>query len=108
LPYRAPELFNIPSQIAIDERSDVWSLGCVLFALCFYKSPYDIVYERNDSVALAIVSGKIDIPQDSPFFSDGMHDLIRYILVLDHTQRPFLQDVLQKVKELEMKNEGCV
>ncbi|CAL8107171.1 unnamed protein product [Orchesella dallaii] len=107
MPYRAPELFNIPSQIEIDERTDVWSLGCILFALCFFKSPYDIVYERNDSVALAIVSGKIDIPQDSPF-SDGMHDLIRYILVLDHTQRPHLQEILQKVKDLEMKNEGCV
>lgn len=24
MPYRAPELFNIPSQIEIDERTDVW------------------------------------------------------------------------------------
>ena len=43
------------------------SLGCILFALCFFKSPYDIVYERGDSVNLAVVSGRVDIPEESPF-----------------------------------------
>jgi len=107
MPYRAPELFNIPSQALIDERTDIWSLGCVLFALCFFKSPYDIVYERGDSVNLAVVSGKLDIPQDSPFSQD-IHDLIRTILVVDPKERPFIQDVLLKVKQLEAKQQGCI
>ena len=29
-PYRAPELFDVPSHCTIDERVDVWSLGCLL------------------------------------------------------------------------------
>ena len=29
-PYRAPELFDVPSHCIIDERVDVWSLGCLL------------------------------------------------------------------------------
>ena len=29
-PYKAPELFDVPSQCTIDERVDVWSLGCLL------------------------------------------------------------------------------
>jgi len=65
------------------------------------------VHERGDSVALAVVSGRVDMPPDSPF-SDELHDLIRYILVVDPKARPFISDVISKARELEMKRQGCV
>jgi serine/threonine protein kinase len=33
--YKAPELFNPRNGIAINEFADVWSLGCVLYALMY-------------------------------------------------------------------------
>lgn len=65
--YRPPELFCVQSYCTIDERTDIWSLGCVLYAMCFFKSPFDAAYERGDSVALAVISGNITIPPDSPY-----------------------------------------
>lgn len=65
--YRAPELFNVQSYCMIDERTDIWSLGCVLYAICFFKCPYDVIYEKGDSVALAVLSGNVDFPDSSPY-----------------------------------------
>lgn len=41
------------------------SLGCVLYAMCYFNSPFDPIYERGDSVALAVLSGNVNIPEDS-------------------------------------------
>ncbi|RWW62904.1 hypothetical protein BHE74_00029946 [Ensete ventricosum] len=32
-PFRAPELWDCPSHADIDERTDIWSLGCTLYAI---------------------------------------------------------------------------
>ena len=62
MPYRAPELFNVSSQCQIDERTDIWSLGCLLFAICFLRGPFDAAYEKGDSLALAANAGIIPFP----------------------------------------------
>lgn len=41
------------------------SLGCVLYAMCYFKSPFDAAYERGDSVALAVMSRNVDFPPNS-------------------------------------------
>lgn len=43
------------------------SIGCILYAMCYFKSPYDIVYERGDSVALAVISGNVNFPEETPY-----------------------------------------
>lgn len=97
--YRAPELFNVESRTSIDERVDIWSLGCCLYAMCFFRSPFDSAHERGDSVALAVLSGHVDIPPDSPY-SGGLHGLIRSMLEVDCLQRPFIESVLEQVTAL--------
>lgn len=86
--YRAPELFTVPSQCVIDERTDIWvrvqppapspccsvwgcpdpdtlqSLGCVLYCMMFGEGPYDMVFQKGDSVALA-VQNPIAVPPSS-------------------------------------------
>lgn len=105
--YRAPELFSVDSYAIIDERTDIWSLGCVLYALCFFKSPYDLIYEKGDSVALAVLSGSIPFPENSPYTQD-MHSLILYMLKVNPMERPFIYSVIEKSQDLLMKLENRV
>ncbi|KAK2367006.1 homeobox-leucine zipper protein ANTHOCYANINLESS [Trifolium repens] len=36
-PFRSPELWDCPSHADIDERTDIWSLGCTLYAIMYQK-----------------------------------------------------------------------
>uniref|UniRef100_A0A1I7XT82 non-specific serine/threonine protein kinase n=1 Tax=Heterorhabditis bacteriophora TaxID=37862 RepID=A0A1I7XT82_HETBA len=56
MPYRAPELFDCYVGTCITTNIDLWSLGCCLYAMCFFVSPFDLIYERGDSIALAVQS----------------------------------------------------
>ncbi|PNF39061.1 Serine/threonine-protein kinase 16 [Cryptotermes secundus] len=104
MPYRAPELFSVESYCMIDERTDIWSLGCILYAMCYFKSPFDAVYERGDSVALAVISGNITFPDSSPYDPE-IHELILYMLRVNPMERPYIYSVIEKTLDVISKIE---
>jgi len=97
MPYRPPELFSVSSKCEIDERTDIWSLGCLLYAMCFYKSPFETVMTRGDSVALAVQNSNIAVPNHS-HYSDAVHDLIRELTNVDINFRPNIKSVIEKTE----------
>ncbi|KAL1115805.1 hypothetical protein AAG570_006095 [Ranatra chinensis] len=107
MPYRAPELFNVDSYCMIDQRTDIWSLGCLLYAMCYFKSPFDIVYERGDSVALAVISGTIDFPTVTPYTQD-VHELISRMLRVSPMERPYIYTVIESTQEAFSKYKSVV
>lgn len=70
--YMAPEIIN---EKDYDERSDIWSLGCLLYELASLKPPFD----ASNAIALGIKinGGKFDkIPSK---YSSGLFDAIKYL-----------------------------
>ncbi|PAA87686.1 hypothetical protein BOX15_Mlig007083g2, partial [Macrostomum lignano] len=91
--YRAPELYNVPCPGIISEKADIWSLGCVLYALCYNESPFDPVYSRGDSVALATCSG-IKLPTSPEFdYPSELQQLILSMGNPDPDRRPSLAEI---------------
>jgi len=99
--YRAPELFDVPSNCIIDERIDIWSLGCTLYCMVFLKSPFEDAI-KSGSIALAVQNGKINIPAHHSY-SEGVINLIMFMLNRSASQRPFIGDVIQHTKNLLTK-----
>ncbi|CAJ0580927.1 unnamed protein product, partial [Mesorhabditis spiculigera] len=100
MPYRAPELFSCEIGCVIDKSVDIWALGCCLYALCHFVSPFDLAYENGNSVGLAVLSPeKIPYPEEAPYQSSTL-TLIRKMLVVDPTMRPEIAGVLAVLNNL--------
>ena len=95
--YTPPEYFDCPSQFSFDERTDVWALGCLLYAMGFGKSPFDT--EENGSCALAVLSGRVYYPENHPY-SKQFRSLIEWMLQRKLNQRPFVPAIIERVSDV--------
>ena len=50
MPYRPPELFDPAIDMVLDCRTDIWSLGCLLFAWWYGYSPFESEFVYQDNV----------------------------------------------------------
>ncbi|CAN4115506.1 unnamed protein product [Withania somnifera] len=104
-PFRAPELWDCQSQCDIDERTDIWSLGCTLFAIMYGVSPFEYALEESDeSPKLAIVNAQIKWPTESnaPYPND-LNQFVTWMLQPQPTVRPRIDDIVIHVDKLISK-----
>jgi serine/threonine kinase 16 len=118
MPYRAPELFDVETGSSIDERTDIWSLGCTLFAALFGYSPFECEFSSADRggksskpaleavrvvecTYLRVINGVPAFPRArARLVSDGCLSLVKRMLRVDPKQRPFLGEVVEEIERL--------
>lgn len=91
--YRPPEILDTYNNYPINQAMDIWALGCVLFLLCFREHPFE------DSAKLRILNAKYSIPSHIADF-EVLHDLIKGTLQLNPVDRPTVNDILDRLKEI--------
>lgn len=67
--YRSPEMVDVYRKQPIDEKSDIWALGVLLYKLCYYTTPFE------DVGHMAILNASYKFPS-YPNFSDRLKRLI--------------------------------
>ncbi|GIY30345.1 cyclin-G-associated kinase [Caerostris extrusa] len=92
--YRPPEILDTYNNYPINHAMDVWALGCILFVLCFKEHPFE------DSAKLRILNARsITFPAHVTDY-EVLHDLIRGTLQLNPVDRPTVNDILKRLKEI--------
>jgi len=71
--YRSPEMVDLYLRQVLTEKSDIWALGCILYALCFLSHPF------QDAGSLGILSAKVVIPKNG-VVGEECHTLIMRML----------------------------
>jgi len=86
--YLSPELCE---EKPYNNKSDIWSLGCVLYELCTLRHPF----EAMNQGALCL---KILRAQYSPIpatYSNSLKDMVDKMLTKDYRQRPDIEQILR-------------
>lgn len=99
LPYRAPELFQVEVDDKIDSKTDIWSLGCILYSFIYLEGPFDQHWLRGDSVHLAIQSLKFDKTKLQNY-SEEISTLINDCIYHDPEFRPDARSIVQRIENL--------
>jgi serine/threonine kinase 16 len=94
-PYRAPELFQVPTECVIDARTDVWSLGAILYFIAFGSSPFES--EKEGLLTLSILNGTVNFPPDLLAGRTHVAHLIRRMLQADPAKRWGMEQVGQRL-----------
>lgn len=79
--YRAPEMWDLFRRELLNEKVDIWALGCLLFRICYLKLAFD------GESKLQILNGNYRIP-DLPKYNTLLTDLIRDMLQSSPDDRP--------------------
>ncbi|KAG2226651.1 hypothetical protein INT45_000998 [Circinella minor] len=97
--YRSPELYDIQKGTELDEKVDIWSLGCLLYATAYGQSPFEAnTQDVGGSMSLAVLNNKYKFPSQGDSYSEGLRELIKSMLVLDRKERADIQSVRKKNK----------
>lgn len=89
LQYRSPEMIDVYRKQPIDEKSDIWALGVLLYKLCYYTTPFEAQGQ------LAILNASFKFPA-YPVFSDKLKKLIASMLKENPKSRPNIYQVLRE------------
>jgi NIMA (never in mitosis gene a)-related kinase len=73
-----------------NNKSDIWSLGCILYELCSLKHPFQA--SNQAALLLKIIKGKYEsIPKK---YSKELEDIVHSCLMKDYKKRPSIEEII--------------
>lgn len=86
--YLSPELCE---EKPYNNKSDIWSLGCVLYELCTLRHPFEAM--NQGALALKILRAQYNpIPAT---YSRSLKDMVDKLLTKDYRVRPDIEQILR-------------
>lgn len=82
--YLSPELCE---EKPYNNKSDIWSLGCVLYEMCTYKHPF----EAANQAALILKILRAKYLPISEKYSKNLREMVDKLLCKDYRERPSIE-----------------
>ncbi|CCE84081.1 Piso0_004684 [Millerozyma farinosa CBS 7064] len=100
--YRSPEMIDLSRCFPIDDKSDIWALGCFLYKLCYYTTPFESPNQKSlQDLESSILncSHSLHFPSDKPgsIFSSRLKNVIKCCLREDPRKRPNAVQLLEEI-----------
>jgi serine/threonine kinase 16 len=126
MPYRAPELFDVRTGTVIDTKTDIWSMGCTLYACLVGKSPFEMRSdETGGTLSLCVLGGDWRFPDEGPAgvkrsnsmrnpqgsaanapaapsasISEPIRQVVRKCLAVEPAERPDIDELIMMVEDV--------
>ena len=87
-------------------RTDVWGIGCLLYAWWYTYSPFECEFATNDHVRVvdctySRVLSNIPKPQNLSKNDKFILELVEWILIRNMADRPFCVDIIDRLERKE-------
>ncbi|KAF9290482.1 G2-specific serine/threonine protein kinase [Mortierella alpina] len=98
--YMSPELIN---ESVYDAKSDIWSLGCVVFEMCALQPPF--LAETQGELSAKIRVGRIPLLPSQ--YSHELGQVVRAMLQVNPRKRPTTTELLSnpRIKNISIEQE---
>ncbi|SCU91877.1 LADA_0F12706g1_1 [Lachancea dasiensis] len=99
--FTAPEILDVQLKSVITEKCDIWSLGCIIYSMCFGISPFEREEQISGaSMRYAITTGHYTIPRDT-HRNQRLLDIIQKCLNINPGERLSVDEVLAELMDLQ-------
>ncbi|KCV71965.1 NEK protein kinase [Fonticula alba] len=88
--YMSPEQVD---HSGYNQKSDIWSLGCLLFEMCSLVPPFDAADQKQ--LNAKILTAQCPALPAAAQYSADLHNLVRWMLQRNQDQRPTTDQILR-------------
>lgn len=101
--YRSPEMIDLTRGFPIDDKLDVWALGCFLYKLCYYTTPFELPHQTSmKDLETLILNCAVNLRfPGSPQYSSRLQNVIKCCLREDPRRRPNAMQLLKEVCSMQ-------
>lgn len=83
---------EICQEMPYNQKSDVWSLGCILYEMVTLRHAFD----SNSMKGLVLKILRGNYPEIPSHYSQDLKDLISEMLIKDPAKRPSIRKIVEK------------
>lgn len=100
--YRAPEMIDLSRGFPIDDKLDIWALGCFLYKLCYYTTPFELPNHsslQDMEKTILDCTNSLKFPHNRPglLFSSRLKNVMKCCLREDPRRRPNAVQLLEEI-----------